>query len=296
MKILVTGGTGFVGTKVVHALRARGHEVRALVRSPGRGRTLAAWGCELVEGDVTDRESIVRAVEGVEAVVHLVSLIRGRPEDFQRVMARATADLAAAAKAVGVGRFVLMSALGTGERTKDLTPYFRAKWEMERAVAASAVEHVIFRPSFIFGRDGGALPMLVRQVRWTPVVPVIGSGQGRLQPIWVEDVAAFVAQSVDAPAAAGRTFELGGPDAVTWNELYRRIMRALGAWRATVHLPIGLVRAAAALTEWLPAAPITRDQLTMLVEGGDQVCDMAPALETFDVELVGVDEQIRRAL
>lgn len=296
MRVLVTGGTGFVGPRVVHALRARGHEVRALVRHPRRARTLQAWGCEVVHGDVTDRASLERAAAGEEAVVHLVSIIRGRPEDFERVMSRATADLVAVAQAAGVRRFVLMSALGTGERTKGLTPYFRAKWEMEQAVTAAALEPVIFRPSFIFGRDGGVLPMLVRQVRWSPLVPVIGDGTGRLQPIWVDDVAAFFAQGVERQEAAGRTFELGGPEAVTWNELYARIMRALGARRATVHLPVGLVRAVAAAAERLPFAPITRDQLTMLVAGGDQVCDMAPALEVFDVELVGLDEQIRRAV
>jgi len=295
VKVLVTGATGFVGPKVIHALRARGHEVRALVRNPRRARTLQAWGCELVQGDVADRDSLTRAARGAEAVVHLVSIIRGRPDQFERVMSQATRDLAAAAQAAGVRRFVLMSALGSGERTKDLTPYYRAKWEMEQAVAASGLEYVVFRPSFVFGRDGGVLPLFIRQVRWSPLVPVIGDGKGRLQPIWVEDVAAFFAQSVESEAAAGRTFELGGPEAVTWNELYERIARALGARRATVHLPIGLVRAAAVLTERLPGAPITRDQLTMLVEGGDQVCDTAPALETFDVELTPLDEQIRRA-
>ncbi len=295
MKVLVTGGTGFVGSRVVHALRARSHDVRAFVRDPRRARTLQAWGCELVQGDVTERESLRRAVEGVEAVVHLVSIIRGRPQDFDRVMATATAELATAAAAAGVRRLVLMSALGTGERTKDLTPYFRAKWEMEQAVAAAPVEHVIFRPSFIFGRQGGVLPMLIRQVRWLPVIPVIGDGRGKLQPIWVDDVAAFFAQGVESTAAAGRTFELGGPEAVTWNELYARIARVLGVRRATWHLPVSLVRAGAALAERLPFAPVTRDELTMLLEGGDQVCDTAPAAEIFQVELVGLDEQIRRA-
>ena len=99
-------------------------------------------------------------------------------------------------------RFVLMSALGVSEETKDLVPYYRAKWEMEQAVEASGLEHVIFRPSFVFGRDGGVLPLFVRQVRWSPLTPVLGTGERRLQPIWVEDVAAFFAGG-DRPARRG---------------------------------------------------------------------------------------------
>jgi uncharacterized protein YbjT (DUF2867 family) len=190
---------------------------------------------------------------------------------------------------------VLMSALGTSERNRDLVPYFRAKWEMEQIVQGSGVEHVIFRPSFVFGKDGGILPTFIRQVRWSPVTMIVGDGTPRLQPIWVDDVASFFAQSVDLPAAANRTFELGGPDVVTWNELYDRIRRTLGARRATAHVPVRLVRAGAAVAERLPKAPITRDQLTMLTEGGDQVCDTAPALEVFDLALTGLDEQLRRA-
>ena len=120
-------------------------------------------------------------------------------------------------------------------------------------------------------------------------------GSTRLQPIWVEDVGQFFAQAVDAPAAAGRTFEIGGPEAVTWNDFYARVKRVLGVRRGTVHLPVGVVRAGAAVVEHLPRAPITRDQLKMLTEGGDNVCDNGPALAVFDVDLVGLDEQIRRA-
>ena len=123
---------------------------------------------------------------------------------------------------------------------------------MEQAVEASGLEHVIFRPSFVFGRDGGVLPTFVRQVRWSPLTPVLGTGERRLQPIWVEDVAAHFAASIDLPAAANRIFELGGPDAVTWNELYRRIAVVLGKRRSRVNIPIGLVRPAAAVAELLP--------------------------------------------
>jgi uncharacterized protein YbjT (DUF2867 family) len=131
-------------------------------------------------------------------------------------------------------------------------------------------------------------------VRASPVVTVIGQGLERIQPIWVEDVAAYVARAVDLPEAWNRTFELGGPDQVTWNELYLRIAKVLGKRRRLVHLPVGVVRAGARLTERLPGAPITTDQLAMML-GPDNVVSNSDAVETFLLPLVPLDEQIRRA-
>ena len=293
--ILVTGGTGFVGPKIVHALRARELPVRCLVRDPERASQLRTWGCELVQGDVTDPESLRRAAEGCETVVHLVAIIVGKPEDFERVMTGGTRNLVAAAQEAGVRRFVLMSARGTSEETKDLTPYYRAKWEMEQMVLRSGVEHVIFRPTFVFGRDGGVLPTFIRLVRYLPAIPVMGPGTQRLQPIWVDDVAAYYAKGVDLPEAANRTFEIGGPDVVTWDELYDRMKSMLGKRRAKLHLPFGLMRVNAAVLEALPGpTPITRDQLKMLA-AGDDVCDNQSAVETFGLPLVPLDEQLRRS-
>jgi NADH dehydrogenase len=293
--VLVTGGTGFVGPHVVHALRARSVPVRALVRDRRRASRLEAWGVELVDGDVTDAASLRVACDGAETVVHLVAIIKGSRGDFERVMEHGTRNLVAAAEAAGVRRFVLMSALGVDERSKDVVPYFTAKWEMEQAVKGSSLEHVIFRPSFVFGRDGGVLPTFVRLARLAPVTPIAGDGTRRLQPIWIEDVAECFALSLERPAALGRTFELGGPEAVTWNEFWARLKRTLGSRRPSVHVPIGLLRAQAALTERLPGAPVTRDQLTMLELADNVVTDPA-AGEVFGLPLVPLDEQLRRAV
>ena len=292
--ILVTGGTGFVGPKIVHALRAAGRPVRALVRDPSRAGKLAGWGAELAQGDVTDPASLREAVRGCDRVVHLVAIIQGRPEQFERVMTQGTRNLVAAAQEEGVGRFVLMSALGTTEQSKDTVPYYRSKWAMEQAVKGSSLEHVIFRPSFVFGLDGGVLPLFIRQVKYSPVTPIMGAGLQRSQPIWVDDVAAYFEKSIDLPAAANRTFELGGPDQVTWNELYERIKRVLGKRRVTLHLPFGLAERGAAVVERLPGAPVTRDQIKML-QGGDNVISNSDAVDTFGLPLVALDEQIRRA-
>ncbi|HEY6835025.1 MAG TPA: NAD(P)H-binding protein [Gaiellaceae bacterium] len=294
--ILVTGGTGFVGPKVVQALRDRDLPLRCLVREPSSeaARALTAAGAELVQGDVTDAPSLTRAVEGCDVVVHLVAIRQGPKEQFEQVMEQATRDLVAASQEAGVRRLVLMSALGTNEETKDLVPYYHAKWVMEQAVSGSGLEHVIFRPSFIFARDGGILATFKRLGKLAPVTPIIGSGKRRLQPIWIDDVAAYFAEGVQRPDAAG-IFELGGPDAVTWNEFWSRLKRTLGVRRPSIHVPVGLMRANALVTERLPGEiPLTRDLLTML-EHDDNVVTNDGAVQTFGLPLVPLDEQLRRA-
>jgi len=292
--ILVTGGTGFVGQRVVHALRAARRDVRCLVRNRDRAARLDAWSCELVVGDVTDVETLVRAVGGCDTVVHLVAILVGRPEDFERVMTRATRDLVAASSAAGVKRIVLMGALGTSEEGARHVPYYAAKLEMERSVQESGVEHVILRPSFVFGPGGGSLQRFARIARFAPAIPVIGDGTQRIQPIWIEDLADAVVASTELPET-GRTFELGGPDVVDWNELWRRIAVAVGRRPRLVHVPPALARPPAALAELLPHPPVTRDQLTML-ELGDNVCDVGPAVSALGLHLLPLDEQLRRSV
>jgi NADH dehydrogenase len=296
--ILVTGGTGFIGPRVVRALRERDQPVRALVRSPG-GRsaaTLAAWGAELVQGDMTDGESLRKAIEGADVVVHLVAIRQGKAEDFRRVMEEGTRQLVAASREAGVKRFVLMSALGTSEETKDLVPYYHAKWVQEQTVRGdSGLEHVIFRPSFVFARDGGILPTFRKLAKLSPVTPIIGSGQQRIQPIWIDDVAAYFAQGVERPEAANRVFELGGRDVVSWNEFWAKLKGTLGQRRPSIHVPTRVMRVNALLTERLPGnIPLTRDLLTML-EHGDNVVSTDDAPRTFELPLVPLDEQLRRA-
>jgi NADH dehydrogenase len=295
MRVLVTGGTGFVGPHVVRAIRDEGHEVHALVRNPeGEGsRMLADWGCELVAGDMTNEASLRSAVEGCDVVVNLVAIVKGSDEAFERIMKQGTRSLVAAAKDAGIGRFVHMSALGVGERSKDLTPYFSAKWDQEQAVKESGLEYVIFRPSFVFGPDGGTLQIFMRLVRLAPVVPILGTRKS--QPVWADDVGAYFGKAVTEPAAANRTFDLVGADVVTQDELFAAIKRVLSKRRPTFHMPIGLARAAAVVAEKVPVGPpLTRDTLTML-EFEDNVGDAGPAIETFGLEPLGLEAMLRLA-
>jgi uncharacterized protein YbjT (DUF2867 family) len=293
--ILVTGGTGFVGPRVVHALRSRDLPVRALARRPQHEDSLRSWGVELVQGDMTDPESLKRAVDGVDAVVHLVAIRQGKREEFQRLMVQGTRDLLDAAKAAGVQRFVLMSALGTTEETKGIVPYYEAKWAEEQDVEASGLRYVILRPSFVFGQGGGILPTFAKLARIGPVTAVTGKGTQRIQPIWIDDLGEYFAESLTRDDVLDRTWELGGPDRVDWNEFWARLRRVLGIKRRpTVHMPMWFMRANAVVTERLPGnIPLTRDLLKML-EAGDNVTTDDSAAETFGVKLMPLDEQLRR--
>jgi uncharacterized protein YbjT (DUF2867 family) len=293
--ILVTGANGFAGSHIVHALRESERPVRAFVRDASKAEKLRSWGSEVVEGDMTDADSVRRAVEGADAVVHLVAIRQGKEEEFQRVMVGGTRDLLAAAAQAGVTRFVHMSALGTTEETKDLVPYYRAKWAMEQDVQKAGIQYVIFRPSFLFGTDGGILTTFRKLAKLAPVTPIIGSGEQRIQPIWVDDVAAYFAKALDLEAATNRTFELGGPDIVSWNEFWMRLKRTLGVRRPSIHMPIGLMKLPAVVTERLPGnVPLTRDLLKML-EMDDNVITNDDAAQAFQIPLVPLDEQLRRA-
>ena len=258
-------------------------------------RELEGLGSELVEGDMTEPETLRGAVEGVESVVHLVAIRQGKRSEFEAVMSRGTRALLDEARRAGVRRFVHMSALGTTEETKDIVPYYGAKWDMEQAVRGSGLPHVIFRPSFVFAPDGGILPTFRKLAKLTPVTPIAGSGEQRLQPIWAEDLAACFVRALDDDGVTNRTLELGGPDVVSWNTLWERLKQALGVRRPSLHVPMALMRANALVTERLPGnIPLTRDLLKMM-EVGDNVVTGDDGARALGVSLLPLDEQLRRS-
>jgi NADH dehydrogenase len=292
--ILVTGASGFVGRHVMRALATDGPPVRAMVRDARGAATLAGMRCELVRGDVTDLASLRAAARGVRTIVHLVAIIEGSPASFERVMAAGTGNLVEAARESGVRRIVLMSALGTGPAAT--VPYFRAKWAAEQAVRGSGIEHVLLRPSFLFGTDGGVLPRFVRIARLSPVTPVIGPGTQRVQPLWIEDLVRAARLAIADDGVQGPV-ELGGPEAVTWNELWSRLKTTLGARRPSVNVPFWLARGPAALLERLPSPLLTRDQLRMLEGPDNVVADGGASMQQLGLEdRLGLDEQLRRAV
>jgi NADH dehydrogenase len=282
-RILVTGGTGFVGRSLVRALLARGFLVRCLVRPGSEGQLRGFESIDRVPGDVLRPEGLVPSVEGCAAIVHLVGIIRERPSrgiTFERLHVQATANMLAVGKAAGVKRYVHMSALGT--RPAARSAYHRTKWAAEEAVRQSGMEWTIFRPSIIFGPGDEFVSMLAGLIRRFPVVPVLGDGQYRLQPIPVEQVAEGFAESLRARQSIGRTYEVGGPEAYRFVDLLDQIGAALGRRRVRkVHVPLAAVKLATRALGWLPFYPVTADQIAMLEE--ESVTDPTAFFEDFGI-------------
>ncbi len=295
-RVFVTGATGFVGRAVIHALRSAGHVVRCLVRHGSERDLRGMEAIERVEGDILSRESLETGMAGCDVLVHLVGIIRESPArgiTFERVHHQGTINVLEAAGAAGVRRILHMSALGT--RAGARSRYHQSKWAAEEAVRSTPIAWTIFRPSVIYGRGDGFISMLARMVDGLPIVPVIGSGRQRLQPIQVDRVAEGFAKAVDLPASVKQTFDVGGPDAVTMVALLDLIAQARGKRRVLkFHVPMSLVRPVARLLHPLSSFPVTPDQLVMLEE--DSVCDPTPFFSTFGLTPVPLAVGLKRML
>ena len=264
MLVLVTGATGFLGRRVVPELLARRHQVRCLVHSPGRERLFDHREVEIHYGSVLNPESLGPAMHGVQSVVHLVGIIRtGRGSSFDRVHRQGTAIVAEAAKEAGAREIIYVSAMGATSDPKY--PYLHSKRQAELQVTSSGMGYTILRPSVIFGEGDEFMTALAGLVRLGPVVPVIGSGRNRMQPVAVEDVARCVADSVGNSLVKGRTINLGGPHRLSYNDLLEEVALAMGRRLRLVHIPTALAWPAVALLQnVLPRPPVTTAQLRML--------------------------------
>jgi uncharacterized protein YbjT (DUF2867 family) len=275
--VLITGGTGFVGSRIAARLLRQGSEVRVLARGPAD-----VPGAEVVHGDVTDPDSLSQGFEGCRAVIHLVGIIReaGRVT-FERVHVQGTANVIEACRKAGVARLIHMSALGV--RSGAPTAYYRSKWRAEGLVRASGLNVTIFRPSVIFGPGSGFLKEIRGIVEKAPVLPIIGRGTSLLQPIWVEDVATCFAKAIGMDRTAGQTYELGGPEVYGFEQLLDLVAAAEGIEKPKIHLPVWLVRIASEVLSRVSSRfPLTPDELTMLLE--DNVCDIAEMKHAFSVQ------------
>ncbi|MGA2382535.1 MAG: NAD(P)H-binding protein [Gemmatimonadales bacterium] len=271
MRIAMTGATGYVGSAVLSKLLRRDHEVRALARQPERAERLRDLGVELVAGDLGSRTALAALVKGADAVVHLVGIIAETAlQTFEAVHVRGTEALLDAAREAGVGLFVHMSALGA-RGDAGATRYHRTKWRSEEAVCGSGLAHVIVRPSLIAGPGNAPIGMMVNMIRFSPVVPVIGDGRYEMQPVWIGDVAEVVALALERPEIRG-SLDIGGAERLTYHQMLDHLEAALGVQRRRVRVPVGIARFAAGAGTALPnLAPITPDQLQMLLEGNTTV-------------------------
>ncbi len=297
--ILVVGGTGFVGGGIVRELARRGKAVAVLSRNPARqaGR-FPGLNVEFRKGDVTDPESLNAALAGVDTVIASQQFPNspienpGKGYTFEKVDAEGTENLARAAKQAGVKRFVYLSGVGAAPDARY--HWFRAKWRAETAVRESGMTYTIIRPSWVFGPEDVALNRFLGMSRFLPFVPLIGNaGKQVLQPVFVDDVARAVAESLERPAAENRVFEIGGPDALTMKEIVRTALHVAGRKRLTLAAPKPLIKLVASLIQFAPGRPLTPDAVDFItmdaladpseIEGalGIKVTPLREALGTY---------------
>jgi NADH dehydrogenase len=238
--ILLTGATGTVGSALLTRLTAAGEPVRCLVREPRRLGDQRVR-VQIALGDLADPPSFRHALRGVDTVVHLAAAIRDQPRaSIEELNAMATLRLVRAAEGAGARRFLFFSALGAGHHSR--TRFFRAKALATDAVEASGLETTVFAPSIVYAPGDPWLTLLER-LSYLPAVPVSGSGRARYQPIWAEDVADALMTALRAAAPPGQhTFDLAGPDTLTYEDIVRVTLRSLRRRRRLLNLPLPLVR------------------------------------------------------
>jgi uncharacterized protein YbjT (DUF2867 family) len=290
--ILIAGGSGFIGAAVVRRLARNGADVAVMTAHPDRSRArIEALGGRVVRGDVLDPASLEGAVGGAEAVIQTLTFPtfpverRRKRYTFEEFDHLGTERLVTAAAGNGVARFVFCSGAGAAPDAPKVR--FRAKWGGEEAVRASGLDHVIVRPSWVYGPEDRALNKFVAFHRWLPFVPVIGDGRQLLQPVFVEDVADALAQGVATAGPTG-TFEIGGPDVMAMNEILAVMMEVRGRRKPMIHFPPSLSKLASFFLQFLPRPPLSPEAVDIATQ--EALTDTGPLLAAFDLRLTPLRE------
>ena len=292
--VSVFGGTGFLGRRLVQRLTADGVTVRVAVRQPERAAsTLHVADPErvtVVRADVRDPASIIAVIAGADAVVNAVSAyVEKAGVTFASIHERGAETVARTAAAAGVARHVLVS--GIGADPDSPLPYVRARGRGELAVRRAFASATIVRPSAMFGPGDALFGTLADITRRSPVLPVIGGGHTRLQPVCVEDVAEAIVRILADGGTAGRTYELAGPTVYELRELMQIVLRLTGRRRLLVPIPFAVAQVQARLFELLPDPPLSTGQVDLLKR--DNVASgRLPGLPELDIRPQAVEEVV----
>ncbi|MDC9831875.1 complex I NDUFA9 subunit family protein [Rhizobium binxianense] len=266
--VTVFGGSGFVGRHVVRALAKRGYNIRVAVRRPDLAGFLQPLGnvgqISFVQANLRYRNSIDRAVDGASHVVNCVGILhetgRNTFDAVQEFGARAVAEAARNAGAT----LTHISAIGAD--AKSTSDYGRTKGRAETAILTIKPDAVIFRPSIVFGPEDSFFNKFADMARMSPILPLIGGGKTKFQPVYVEDIAEAVARAVDGKVAGGKVYELGGPEVLSFRECLETMLKVTSRKNPLVSLPFGVASLIGSIASLVPfiTPPITPDQVRML--------------------------------
>lgn len=293
--VTVFGGSGFVGSQLVRALAKRGWRVRVAVRRPDRAWDLKPQGdvgqIQLVRCDATRPADVEAALTGADAAINLIGILyESGQRTFRALHVDASRNIAEACAAAGVGRLVQVSAIGANP--EGASAYAMSKGQAEMAVRAVKPDAVVIRPSIVFGAGDDFLNRFAAMASMVPALPLIGGGQTRFQPVYVADVAEAIARATVLPSAAGRTFELGGPAVMTFEDILKLILRETRRRGVLIPLPFFVAReigSLAQLTAAVGIAPfLTRDQVISL-QDDNVVADGAEGLAALGIEPTGIE-------
>lgn len=284
--ITIYGGSGFVGRYLVRALAEQGYRVRVAVRRPNLALFLKPMGdvgqIQPVQANIRNRASCAAAMEGASAVVNLVGVLyESGAQKFDAVHAEGAKQLAELAADAGITNFIQMSAIGAD--ADSTSAYARSKAAGEAAVLKAIPTATIVRPSIIFGPEDQFFNRFAALARISPVLPLIGGGETRFQPVYVKDVAAAMATALQRPEWNSQVLELGGPDVATFAELMELMLKVIGRTRLLVKIPFFAAKALAYVLQILPAPLLTVDQVELL-KHDNVVSEGAPGLSDLGIE------------
>jgi len=289
--IFITGASGFVGGHLVDYMIEKGHRVKCLARSESAKKSLSAKGAEVISGDITNPETLNKILHSEDFVVHLVGIIEERGgATFDSVHRKGTTSLVAEAKNAGVKHFFYQSALGADK--SSWSGYLKTKAEAEEIVKQSGLRYTIFRPSLIIGPWDGFTKKLTEMLKLSPVLPIPGDGKAKFQPVYIKDWLACLGKVVENPDAYSSTYEIGGPEHLSYLEIVEKLSKAMGHNRPAFKIPMGLMKLGASVFEKiLPAPPVTSDQLRLLEQ--DNICDLTAVKRYFGFTPVRFDDMLR---
>jgi uncharacterized protein YbjT (DUF2867 family) len=303
VKVVVAGGTGFVGRHIVRSLLDGGHEVRVLGRDPSKASSVPMLeGASAARGDVTELPSLRGALDGAEGVVSAVQFpgypaeVPGKGLTFDRYDREGTENLVAEAKRAKVERYLYISGANSTPAAQE--NWYRAKGRAEETLKASGLRFVILRPSWAYGPGDRALNTYAAMARFSPAIPMIVRMDGRrmisqrIQPVYIEDVAVAVRRAFEREEAWNRSFEIGGPEVMTMKQVIGTLLEAIGKRRAIVPVPDVLAKAGVTPLTLLPRPPMTPAAIDFVTQDG--VVDISDLEEVLEVHPVTLREGLSR--